>query len=401
LRIGVYAGYISPFSHGAYTMQSSILNAIKKLNNIKHEFIVFYFGNEPILAQNSNIKFISLSNKNNSIFAKGVRYLKRKIDKNYDNTIFNKILIDNKIEILWVISEYINNVIEIPFIYTIWDLEHRAHPFFPEVNTVKKGTQWDQRENKYNYYMKRASFVVTGTSILKKQVNSFYGVPEELVKVIPFPTPEFVFENLNPKIDETKFGFISKKFLFYPATFHSHKNHIVILLALKILKEKYNLDFQAVFTGAICDGNGEFIYEQIKELGLEKNVNLIGHISFDEMVYLYKNAFALVYASFIGPDNLPPLEGFGLKCPVIASNVSGATEQLGDNALIFDPKNEEELAQLILKLNGNEGLRQKLIEKGYNRALSWKGSNYVNEIVKIVDGFAPVRRAWSAEKPYK
>ncbi len=51
--------------------------------------------------------------------------------------------------------------------------------------------------------------------------------------------------------------------------------------------------------------------------------------------------------TFFGPENLPPLEAFALKCPVIASNVSGSEEQLGDAAILVNPVNPEEIAQAI------------------------------------------------------
>ncbi|MFM6269445.1 MAG: glycosyltransferase, partial [Dolichospermum sp.] len=56
------------------------------------------------------------------------------------------------------------------------------------------------------------------------------------------------------------------------------------------------------------------------------------------MTSLYINAFSLAFMSFFGPDNLPPLEAMALGCPVIASKVSGSEEQLGNNALLVNPK---------------------------------------------------------------
>jgi glycosyltransferase involved in cell wall biosynthesis len=36
----------------------------------------------------------------------------------------------------------------------------------------------------------------------------------------------------------------------------------------------------------------------------------LGFVSHEELSALYKNAVALVFPSFFGPDNLPPLEAF-------------------------------------------------------------------------------------------
>ena len=64
----------------------------------------------------------------------------------------------------------------------------------------------------------------------------------------------------------------------------------------------------------------------------------------------------LLYQSFFGPENLPPLEAFALGCPVIAANVSGAVEQLGDAAILVDPKTLEEIAGAIRTLHNDRKL---------------------------------------------
>ncbi len=133
---------------------------------------------------------------------------------------------------------------------------------------------------------------------------------------------------------------------------------------------------------------------------MEGAVQLFGFVDKDRIVALYKNAFALVYPTFFGPDNLPPLEAFALGCPVIASSVSGAQEQLGDAAILFDPKNPEEIAQKVKMLYDDPGKREELIRKGRLKAETLTMRNYVNEVLKFVDEFEPIRRCWSREKAY-
>jgi glycosyltransferase involved in cell wall biosynthesis len=112
------------------------------------------------------------------------------------------------------------------------------------------------------------------------------------------------------------------------------------------------------------------------------------------MIALYKNAFALVFPTFFGPDNLPPLEAFALQCPVIASKVPGSTEQLGDAAILFDPKNPEEIANSILSVYLNPGVKQQLIEKGMIRARDRSWTEFINEIILLLDNFEKIRRCW-------
>jgi hypothetical protein len=62
--------------------------------------------------------------------------------------------------------------LSIPYIATVWDLEHRKQPYFPEVSTT--GWTWSARENVYKALLPRASMVITGTFAGKEEVVRYY-----------------------------------------------------------------------------------------------------------------------------------------------------------------------------------------------------------------------------------
>jgi glycosyltransferase involved in cell wall biosynthesis len=99
--------------------------------------------------------------------------------------------------------------------------------------------------------------------------------------------------------------------------------------------------------------------------------------------------------TFFGPDNLPPLEAFAFGCPVIASNVSGASEQLGDAALLVDPRDPDGIAKSILSLYQDPKLRLTLIQRGRERSQRWTAQDFVRGIFKLLDEFEPFRRCWA------
>jgi glycosyltransferase involved in cell wall biosynthesis len=274
---------------------------------------------------------------------------------------------------------------------------HRAHPCFPEVGAFG-GWPWDQREKFYQYVLPRATYVVTGNEAGKKDVVDFYRISAERVKTLPLPTPDFASGSVVARAPN---GFENHApFLFYPAQFWPHKNHVALLSALKILVEQDRLDFSVVLTGA-DKGNMKFVQQTAEDLGLEDRVRVLGFVSRDELVYLYQNAFALAYPSYFGPDNIPPMEAFALGCPVIAAKVPGAEEQMGDAALFFDPSRETELAARIKELHSAPGLRETLIRRGRTRASQWTARDYVLRIFQIAEEFQSMRRNWSSREPGK
>jgi glycosyltransferase involved in cell wall biosynthesis len=106
------------------------------------------------------------------------------------------------------------------------------------------------------------------------------------------------------------------------------------------------------------------------------------------------HALALAYVSFFGPENLPPLEAFGLGCPVLAADVDGASEQLGDAALLVSPADEDAIASGLLRLHREEGLRMSLIERGRARAVAYTTDDYVTGMLGILDELEPKVRTW-------
>jgi glycosyltransferase involved in cell wall biosynthesis len=141
-------------------------------------------------------------------------------------------------------------------------------------------------------------------------------------------------------------------------------------------------------------GNLDYIKKLTKDLELAEQVHFLGFVPQEDLISLYHNAFALTYLSFFGPENLPPLEAFALGCPVIASRVSGAEEQLSDAAIFVDPSRPDDIARAIESLYKNPDLRNTLINRGLERASSWTGEDYIRGIFFMLDQFEPIRSCW-------
>ncbi len=117
-------------------------------------------------------------------------------------------------------------------------------------------------------------------------------------------------------------------------------------------------------------------------MNIENNVHFLGFVNDVDLLKLYKNAICLLYPSWGGPENLPPLEAFSLGCPVVANSIPGALEQLKDNAVLVDCSNPKLISEKMDIIFNNENLRKELITKGKIRAEKWKISDYVGEYIK-------------------
>jgi glycosyltransferase involved in cell wall biosynthesis len=295
------------------------------------------------------------------------------------------------IEFVWFLTPAYE-LTDAPYIATVWDLQHRLQPWFPEVGNL---VEWNGRETYISTYLRRAAYIIAPNEAGRNEIHLFYQIPEDRIICLPHPTPQLPSVTADEEQTILIRHDLRPGFLFFPAQYWPHKNHATLLYSLKILKETHHLILPAVFVGS-DKGNIDYLKKLVVELDIESQVHFLGFVTDTEMTALYKNALALVYPSFFGPENLPPLEAFSVGCPVIASRFKGASEQLGDAALLISPTDMHEIALAIKSLLDNPQQREMLVTRGFERAKKATSIDYVSQVFALLDKFEPIRRAWGS-----
>lgn len=408
LKIGFFFNDFSPHSGGVFTYQQDIFRSFLKLAaESKHEFHIICehdkyndFSALPALPLNVHVSPMTAPEPPLTPRRRLVRFLRRVVERrstmhgDKKNTVSRaaEVLARNEIEFTWSIGHYEHEAFDVPYITTVFDLQHRLQPWFPEVS---QGGLWDIREEFFSKYVRRATYIITGTEEGRREIERFYRVPEKRIRVIPLPTPSFCLNQTQSDFPSRLSALgITGRYLFYPAQFWAHKNHANLLHALRLLNDGETEPFQLALVGS-DHGNLDHVRSLARTLGIEQQVLFLGFVAREDLIALYKGAFALVYTTLFGPDNLPPLEAFANGCPVIITNYDGAQEQLGDAPLYVDSTAPESISTAIRRLLKDNSLRQKMIELGHARAQQWTSLDYVREIFSILDEFAAVRRCWS------
>jgi glycosyltransferase involved in cell wall biosynthesis len=176
---------------------------------------------------------------------------------------------------------------------------------------------------------------------------------------------------------------LPKRFIFYPAQFWEHKNHITLLKALRLLHDRGE-DISLVLVGS-KKNNYERVVQAIADLHLQQYVHVLGYVSNDEMYSLYKQADAMVFVSCAGPTNIPPIEALLLGCPLIVSNKYAMPEQVGSAALLVDPLSADDIAQNICHIWHSTDAREKLKQAGFQQIQSWTQQHFNERVKTILD----------------
>lgn len=384
MRVGVVTPRQPPTVGGGFTFHESVLRALNSATT-HHEFVLLDLGGAAHVDwAGSGLPLIDVQ----TMFPSRTPSLH---SASATEPAARKLALD----VVWYLDP-LAEVLSVPVFATVLDLAHRQLPFFPEVS--RTGWDWESRENHYRRVLPRAARIFIGTHVGKWQIVRCYGVDPANIVVNPFPTPVFA-RGAEPLDDGEVLGrhALTPGFLFYPAQFWSHKNHVNLLLALKQLETEHGLTPDLVLTGA-DKGNLAHVLQVTSELGLQQRVHYLGFVSNSDLAALYRCAAALVFPSFVGPDNLPPLEAFSLGCPVLASRIEGAEEQLGSVAAgFFDPTRPEDIAAVIARVLGNSNYRTGLIINGRELAARRTPEAYVKVVLHTLDEFEPWRRNWPTE----
>jgi glycosyltransferase involved in cell wall biosynthesis len=156
-------------------------------------------------------------------------------------------------------------------------------------------------------------------------------------------------------------------FFLFPANFWKHKNHVRLLQAFRLLREKTGDNVSLVLTGH-PDGWLE-LSSDYKDL----QVLHLGFIRPEFLRFLLERARALVFFSLYEGFGIPLLEAFDAGTPVVCSNTTSLPEVGGDAVLACDPTDIMAMAESMERILIDDVLRKTLIIRGKARlaAYSW------------------------------
>jgi len=249
----------------------------------------------------------------------------------------------------------------------------------PELFSVKQRLWHRMVEPKRK--ARRADRIISVSDSTKEDLIDLFGVERDKVEVIHSGVEGSLFGSVASEELErvrTKYR-LPGDFILSLATIEPRKNIRTLIEALNMLNRN-----KLSKTKLVLAGNVGWLFEKDLKKYLNDQVVLIGHVDAKDRKALLHQANVFVYPSLYEGFGFPPLEAMACRVPVVASNVSSLPEVLSDAALLVNPYNALELAEAIVSLANDEGLRDAFVEKGLEQA---KKYSWVESARKTVDVF--------------
>lgn len=158
------------------------------------------------------------------------------------------------------------------------------------------------------------------------------------------------------------------------------KSQDVAIRAMSLIRNRRRLklaligdgSFSSSTKGGLGHAKGEIwsaeLRKLVAELGLEGSVAFLGHVSHEELRAAYSLSSAVLLTSRLEGFGITALEGWMSKKPIVVSKGTGVSELVvdGSNGFTFNPGDEREASEKILKALGEGGA--KCGENGFETA---------------------------------
>ncbi|MES2567377.1 MAG: glycosyltransferase family 1 protein [Bacteroidota bacterium] len=246
--------------------------------------------------------------------------------------------------------------------------EHYYRDFFEE-------SEIQQRQFSQIKIAGSTNNLILSSNSSKKDFEKFYPDHKCKTYVVNFAVTHPIYNQIDIENLKKKYHIVGKYFIS-PNQFWKHKNHKVVIDAVKLLKEK-GIHVLLVFTGKEHDRRNPAYTDELKKYVQDSNLSeqilFLGFIDRSEQLQLMNNAEAVIQPSLFEGWSTVVEDAKAMNQYVIASYIDVHKEQLHENCSFFDPLNAVELADKIFEM------QEMIIDRSNN--------HYSDKVKKFAEAF--------------
>jgi glycosyltransferase involved in cell wall biosynthesis len=197
-----------------------------------------------------------------------------------------------------------------------------------------------KRELGFRAQVASGRYLMLSSEDARHDCESFYPLASGRTAVVRFSAPisaNLMEENPLAVIDEYH---LPENFIYLPNQFWSHKNHLLVIESLNLLKKK-GIELFVVTTGNPIDprfpGYYEDLLARISQLGLTNNFRMLGMVPRPHVISLMRVCGVLINPSLFEGWSSTVEEAKSLGVPMLLSDIIVHREQMGSGAVYFDP----------------------------------------------------------------
>ena len=368
MRIGIEAQRV--FRKNKHGMDYVVLQEIKELQmmDTKNEYFVFVApGEDRCLEDSKNVHIIEIGG---NFYPLWEQFTLPRAAKELD------------LDILHCTSSTAPIKCKIPLILTLHDIIF-LEPRDKNNKSLYQNMGWLYRRLVVPKILKKCKKIITVSNFEKQNIMTKLGIPEDRMAMIyngyndwfrPAQDIQYTYQKY---ID-------NPGYFFFLGNTDPKKNTERTLIAYSKYLEESDVKRKLLMADLDHDYlNG--IIERNHIENIRKNVVMPGYIVNQDLPDIYNSAFAFLYTSLRESFGIPLLEAMACGTPVITSNTSSMPEIGGPNAILINPENPEEIAEMMLKLENEDIFYRKQEQVGLERAKLFSWRHTAEQLLEVYD----------------
>lgn len=325
-----------------------LLNLVTLLTRYRKDEIcpVVFFGTDVEEAEIA--PFASLDGVKvvrNSLFnrSRSLRTLLLSVATGSDRSI-RAVFNEQQINVVFEVAQFFGFRLGLPAIAWFPDFQHRYLP-----HLFSRFAYW-KRDIGFRLQIMAHRSIMLSSEDSKRSCEHFYPAARGHTHVVRFAVPP------KGKIDYGVARAIADKYrlpehyVFLPNQFWKHKNHLLVLEALKILRERGH-EITVAASGNQSDPRDPTYFPSVKaaieDAGLDQNFRLLGLIPYQDLAPLGVASMALLNPSLFEGWSTTVEEALSWGVPLILSDLNVNREQAGEAATYFDRHDAHSLADAL------------------------------------------------------
>lgn len=257
------------------------------------------------------------------------------------------LLRQHKIDLIFENAQFFGWNLGIPAIAWIPDFQHRALPHL----FTRLG--WWKRELGFLSQVYGGRTIMLSSEDARRDCERFYPSTLGRTRTVHFAVPPGEPLSAQDARNVAASYGLPERFIFMPNQFWRHKNHLLVLEALLLLKAQ-GIQLTIAASGKQSDPRDPTYFPEFQaqwhQHGLEQDLRLLGLIPYEHIRPLMRASTAMLNASLFEGWSTTVAEAQALGTPMVLSNLDVHREQMGDQATYFDRCSAQSLADALARV---------------------------------------------------
>jgi glycosyltransferase involved in cell wall biosynthesis len=235
--------------------------------------------------------------------------------------------------------------------------------------------------------LRRLDRIIAVSSWVKRELVDITGIKESRIDVVPNGIDQQAFYP-RPRGEESvvliqPFSFRRPYVLYVSRIEHPMKNHVKLIEAFGLFKEKTKYPHRLVLAGGNSRG-AEKVKQAAADSPYRNDIFFTGHFPFTSLPELYSGADIVVIPSMYEGFGMGVLEAMASGVPVACARAASLPETAGHAALYFEPRDAEDMADRMVTLTANREISRECRRLGLEQAGKFSWDVCANRTLEII-----------------